>query len=64
MRSMEGPLSGMSDDEIRTEVYHKPCLVFDESECFRVVPSPKGKRFKELLGVRCFESSQWGWLGC
>jgi hypothetical protein len=48
-----------SNDEAWKEIYRKPCFIFDESECFRQVASPKGRRFKDLLGVSRFESSHW-----
>lgn len=61
MSKLDGPLADLAGGEMEREVHRKPCFIFEESECFRVVPSAKGKRFKELLGVSCFETSRWVW---
>jgi hypothetical protein len=59
MSNLDGPHAVLAGVEMERDVHRKPCFIFEESECFRVVPSAKGKRFKELLGVSCFETSRW-----
>lgn len=51
--------SVMSYDEYMEEIQNAPCLVFNEKECFSISLSPKGKRFKELLGISTLETSYW-----
>jgi hypothetical protein len=61
MSSFEGPAAELSAAEFEQEIHGKPCFVFEDSECFHVVPSPKGRKFKAMLGVGRFEASQWVW---
>lgn len=49
----------LSAEEIQKEIYKKPCLIFEEDECFRVVPSAKGRRFRDALGIKTLEKSTW-----
>lgn len=49
----------LSPEEIQKEIYRKPCLIFEEDQCFRVVTSAKGRRFRDALGIKTLETSTW-----
>jgi len=49
----------MTNEELVSEIHHKPCLIFDLEEFFQITPRAEGKRFQELLGVTCFQPSYW-----
>jgi hypothetical protein len=59
LTASDGKPNSMSYEEFEDERRKKPCLIFEEGECFRTSLSAKGKRLKTLLGVSTFETSHW-----